>query len=216
MRLSALRWAAMAGGALLLPFGAAAFACTNLATVVLSTGRAKPGATVTLTGASFAYPRAGSGQPPTTVVVHWQSETGPVLVEAVPDRFGSIVGSFTVPDARPGVYVLTAIQQTARVPAGAAPGAAPTQFAEPGTPARASFEVLGAEATAVVRAPAAVRAGEPASGGTGDLDSTVWIVLTAAFGAVALTLFGGGLVAFAHQSRRARTPAHARWIPPGW
>ena len=50
----------------------------------------------------------------------------------------------------------------------------------------------------------------------GQLDSTVWIVLTAAFGAVALSLFGGGLIAFIHQSRKSKEPARARWVPPGW
>jgi hypothetical protein len=40
--------------------------------------------------------------------------------------------------------------------------------------------------------------------------------MTAAFGAVALSLFGGGLVAFVYQSRQAKVPAEARWIPPGW
>jgi hypothetical protein len=31
-----------------------------------------------------------------------------------------------------------------------------------------------------------------------------------------MSLFGGGLIAFIHQSRKAREPAAARWIPPGW
>lgn len=214
MRLPAVRGAVMAVlGALCLAVGGAAFACTNLATLILSSSKGRPGATITLTGASFIYPRSTSGQAPTTVVVHWQSETGPVLAESVPDRFGSISAVFTVPDAQPGIYVITATQLTARVPAGAPPDAPPSLFAEPGTPARASFEVLGPGAPTIVRAPPAT---DPVGSASGDLDSTVWIVLTAAFGAVALSLFGGGLVAFIHQSRESKKPAEARWIPPGW
>jgi hypothetical protein len=33
---------------------------------------------------------------------------------------------------------------------------------------------------------------------------------------VALSLFGGGLVAFLYQSRQSKLPAEARWVPPGW
>jgi hypothetical protein len=213
MRLSAVRFAGgAAAAAFLVALGATAFACTNLATLVLSTPKGRPGALVTLTGASFIYPRATSGLAPTKVVVHWQSDTGPVLTETLPDRFGSISASFTVPEARPGIYVITATQLTPRVPAGAPPDAPPVLFPEPGTPARASFEVLGANGAAA-EAPAAV---EPVTDAAGDLDSSVWLAMTAAFGAVALSLFGGGLVAFVYQSRQAKVPAEARWIPPGW
>jgi len=214
MRLSAVRLAGgAAAGAFLVALGATAFACTNLATLVLSTPKGRPGALVTLTGVSFVYPRASSGLAPTKVVIHWQSDSGPVLAETVPDRFGSISASFTVPEASPGIYILTATQLTPRVPAGAPPDAPPVLFAEPGTPARASFEVLGADGRAAAgRSPAV----DPVTDTPGDLDSSVWLVLTAAFGAVALSLFGGGLVAFIHQSRQAKVPAEARWIPPGW
>lgn len=212
MRLPAVRWAVvLVLGAAAMAVGAVAFACSNLATLSLSTSRARPGAVVALTGASFAYPRATSGQAPTDVVVHWQSETGPVLAHVTPDRFGNISATFVVPDTQPGIYVITATQETARLPAGASPDATPVLVPELGTPARASFEVLGASSP-VVRAPA----GDTLADSSGDLDSTVWIVLTAAFGAVALSLFGGGLVAFIHQSRQAKVPAEARWIPPGW
>ncbi len=212
MRLSAVRWAGGAAASLLV-VTAAAFACTNLATVVLSAGRGHPGSVVTLTGASFVYPRPGTGLAPTPVVVHWQNENGPVLAEATPDRSGSISATFTVPEAGPGVYAIVATQVTARVPAGAAPGSAPVPVAEVGTPARSSFEILPAGVnTAVIRAPVVDQLDES----SGDFDPTVWVVLTAAFGAVALSLFGGGLIAFIHQSRQAKLPAEARWIPPGW
>ena len=201
-------------GTLVAGLGATAAACANLATLSLSTASGAPGATVTLTGASFAAPRPSTGLVPTTVVVRWQWEEGPILAEAVPDRHGSISASFTVPEARPGTYIIVATQKTPRRLPGAPADQPPAYFAEPGTPARASFEVLAPGAHPVVRTPAAEAV--DVADGQGQLDSTVWIVLTAAFGAVALSLFGGGLIAFIHQSRKSREPATARWIPPGW
>ena len=215
MRLSPGRWAVVvAVGALVAGIGASAFACANLATLSLSAGSGRPGATVTFTGASFAVPRASTGLTPTPVVVHWQSQEGPVLVEATPDRYGSISAAFTVPDVRPGTYVIVATQLTPRRAQGAPPEQPATLFPEPGTPARASFEVLAPGARPTVRNDVvdSVDTVEVQGG----LDSTVWIVLTAAFGAVAMSLFGGGLIAFIHQSRKSREPATARWIPPGW
>jgi hypothetical protein len=215
VRLSPGRWAVLVAiGALVAGIGAGAYACANLATLNLSTGRAESGTTVTFTGASFAVPRASTGLTPTPVVVHWQWEEGPILAEATPDRYGSISASFTVPEARPGTYIIVATQKTPRRPPGASPEHAPAYFAEPGTPARASFEVLAPGAVAVERTPAGDAFDVPDS--PGQLDATVWIVLTAAFGAVAMSLFGGGLIAFIHQSRKSREPATARWVPPGW
>jgi len=213
MRLPAGKWAVLSGlAALILTLGMTGAAGANLATLNPSTGRAKPGAAVSLTGASFGVPRPGSGIDPTPVVIHWQGEEGPVLVQAVPDAYGSISATFTVPaDARPGMYVLVGTQRTPRRLPDAPADAPPTLFAEPGTPARISFEVLGLR-TVTARPPVTVDTVGPRS----DFDSTVWIVLTAAFGAVAMSLFGGGLIAFIHQSRKAKLPAEARWIPPGW
>jgi len=200
-------------GALVAGLGATAFACANLATLSLSTGSARSGTTVTFTGASFAVPRASTGLDPTPVVVHWQWEEGPVIAEATPDRYGTISATFVVPETRPGTYIIVATQKTARITPGAPEGQAPAYFPEPGTPARASFEVLGPGAVPVLRNPS-VESVDVSSGG--QLDSTVWIVLTAAFGAVAISLFGGGLIAFIHQSRKSKEPATAHWVPPGW
>ena len=204
----------MAVAALVAGLGATAFACANLATLSLSTGSGQAGTTVTLTGASFAVPRASTGLSPTPVVIRWQSDTGHVLAEATPDRYGSISASFTVPEANPGTYIILGIQRTPRPVPGAPPDQPPALFTEPGTPARASFEVLAPGARPTIRSVGV----EPvdAADGQGQLDSTVWLVLTAAFGAVAMSLFGGGLIAFIHQSRKAREPARARWVPPGW
>jgi hypothetical protein len=204
----------MAIGALVASLGASAFAFANLATLNLSAVSGPPGALITFTGASFGVPRGATGQAATPVVVHWQWEEGPVLAEATPDRFGSISASFTVPDTRPGMYIIVATQRTVRSVPGAPAEQAPASFAEPGTPARASFEVLAPGAVPVVRA---LSGGEgDVTGAQGQLDATVWLVLTAAFGAVAMSLFGGGLIAFIHQSRKSREPAAARWVPPGW
>ena len=87
-------------------------------------------------------------------------------------------------------------------------------FAEPAAPARASIEALGPGAVPVIRTPAAKPVDAPQR--EGQMDSTIWIVLTAAFGAVALSLFGGGLIAFIHQWRKSKEPPRARWVPPGW
>jgi hypothetical protein len=215
MRLSPRRWAVLAAlCAVVVGVGSTAFACANLATLNLSAGAARPGATITFTGASFAVPRASTGLAPTPVVVHWEWEEGPVIAEVVPDRHGSIAAQFTVPEARPGTYILVATQKTPRRVPGAPEDQPLAYFAEPGTPARASFEVLAPGARASQRT-AVVEAAD-ATEGQDQLDATVWIVLTAAFGAVAMSLFGGGLIAFIHQSRKAREPATARWVPPGW
>lgn len=215
MRLSPRRWAVLVLlGALVTGIGASAFACARLATFNMSRGSGQAGTTVTITGAGFAGPRRDADLPATPVVLRWHSDTGPVLAEATPDRYGSISATFTVPDARPGTYVILGIQRTPRLLPGAPEGQEPAYFAEPGTPARASFEVLGAGGVRVITQPA-IQAATGAEG-QGELDGAVWLVLTAAFGAVALSLFGGGLIAFVHQTRKAREPARARWIPPGW
>jgi len=213
MRLPAGKWAVLSGlAALILTLAMSGAAGANLATLNGSTARAKAGATVALTGASFAVPRPDSGLEPTPVVIHWQGEDGRVLAESVPDRYGSISTVITIPpDATPGTYVMVGTQRALRGLAGAQPDTPPILVAEPGTPARMSFEVLGPGSVSV-RAPIVA---DPVEA-RGDLDSTVWFVLTAAFGAVAVSLFGGGLIAFLHQSRQAKLPAEARWIPPGW
>lgn len=212
MQLSPRRWAVLvAVAAVLAGAGATAFACTRLATFNLSTAAAEPGATVTFTGASFVVPRVGSDLPTTPVVVRWGAEDGPMLAELTPDRYGSVSGSFTVPEVTPGIYIILGFQRTPRVVDEDRP---PTYFSEPGTPARASFEVLAPGGRPTLHS-GGVGAVDTVKG-HGQFDSTVWLVLTAAFGAVAVSLFGGGLIAFIHQTRKSREPARARWVPPGW
>lgn len=215
MRLSPGRLAVLVAiGAFIVGLGASAFACANLATLNLSTGAGRPGTTVTFTGAGFAVPRASTGLSPTPVIVHWEWEDGPVIAEVVPDRYGSISAQFNVPEARPGSHIIVATQKTPRRAPGAPSDQPPAYFSEPGTPARASFEVLAPGTVAAQRSPV-IESGD-GSDSQGELDATVWIVLTAAFGAVAMSLFGGGLIAFIHQTRKSREPATARWVPPGW
>jgi hypothetical protein len=215
VRLSPGRLAVLVAiGAFIVGLGASAFACANLATLNLSAGSGRPGTTITFTGAGFAVPRASTGLTPTPVVVHWEWEDGAVIAEVVPDRYGSISAQFTVPETRPGTYIIVATQKTPRRAPGASQEEPAALFPEPGTPARASFEVLAPGAVAAQRSPV-IESGDGADS-QGQLDATVWIVLTAAFGAVAMSLFGGGLIAFIHQSRKSREPATARWVPPGW
>ena len=110
-------------------FAAAAFACTNLATLNLSQAWGKPGDALTVTGSSFALAKEGPTSP---VALHWNGVDGPVLVEAAPDAAGNISAGVTVPDGQPGFYVLVATQRNAE------------GEDEYGTPARASFQILGA------------------------------------------------------------------------
>jgi hypothetical protein len=206
------RAAGAAGTLLLVAVGGMAFACANLATLSLSTSEAAPGATVTVNGSSFSYPQAG-GQAPTPVVIHWRNESGPVLAQTVPDRFGTISTSFTVPAAAPGDYAIVATQVTARRSADAPADAPPVQVAELGTPARAQFKVLaGGGAVSALRSPTVDELGDSST----ELDSSIWVAMIATLGAVAVLLLGSGLVAFLYQSRQAKLPAEARWVPPGW
>jgi hypothetical protein len=206
------RAAGAAGTLLFVAVGGIAFACANLATLSLSASEAVSGARVTVIGSSFAYPQPGS-QAPTPVVIHWRDESGPVLAQTVPDRAGAISTSFTVPPAEPGDYTIVATQVTARRSADAPPDAPPVPVAELGTPARIQFKVLArGGAVTAVRSPAADELGDAGT----ELDPSIWFALIATLSAVATLLLGSGLVAFLYQSRQAKLPAEARWVPPGW
>ncbi len=172
-----------------------AFPCTNLATINLSTESAHPGDTIALTGTSFPVPRAASGQPPTPVEIHWKSADGLLLATVVPDRSGSISATFAVPESAPGTVVIVATQR--RVIANpSAPDAPPSLLDEFGTPARTTLRVLapGERATPLLAEAEYVPV-------TTDTNETALIVLLVLSGAVALSLFGGGVIAFLHQVR---------------
>jgi len=186
-------------GALL---GATALACTNLATISLSSPRGRPGATIALTGSSFQVSR-NPALPTVAVVVRWRGDDGPVLGEMVPDRTGTVSATFTVPDERPGVYVIVASQRRA-VP-DPDPARPPRMLDEFGTPARASFEVVGPNGP-LPRAPVA-----DVSVGDGEPSSITLVALTVVFGAIALAIFAGGFAAFVYQARRRNLSVPRSW-----
>ncbi|MFP5317401.1 MAG: hypothetical protein ACLGI2_03800, partial [Acidimicrobiia bacterium] len=169
--------------------GAAAFACTNLATLNLSSSAGKAGDTVTVTGSSFRVNSQNVANSD-TVVLHWNGVDGATLAEVKPDRAGNISATFTVPDGQPGYYVLVATQRNAAGQDGY------------GTPARASYQILGPNGQSVVQ-PASSPAGTVAT----ESSSSGIIALTVGLGALGLALFGAGFIAFVRQARKAPAAA---------
>ena len=197
-------WALAVVGALAVASGllaAAAFACTNLATINLSSDSGHPGDTIILTGTSFPVPRVSSGNAPTPVEVHWKSADGPLLATVTPDRTGTIALTFTIPQAAPGPVIIIATQRRAVVNPNQ-PEAPPILTDEYGTPARATLRVLapGERATTILSQADFVPA-------TSDGGSTGLMVMLVLCGAVALSLFGGAIIAFLHQVRLRRLVA---------
>ncbi len=191
-------------GALVTVLAAAALACTNLATISLSSEAGRPGDTIALTGTSFPVPRASSGVPATPVEIHWKSADGPLLAQATPDRTGTIAVTFTVPESVPGPAVIIATQRRT-VTNPNTPDAPPIVTDEFGTPARATLRVLApGERASRVAVPS-----EFVSLST-DNGSTAAMVLLVLFGAVSLSLFAGGVIAFLHQVNQRRL------VPQPW
>ena len=171
--------------------GAAAFACTNLATLNLSSTAGKAGDSVTVTGSSF---RVGSGTTATDpVVLRWNGVEGTELASVTPDKAGNISATFAIPQGQPGYYVIVATQKSA---------AGVDAY---GTPARASFQILGANGQSVVT-PAVSSAGSTVASSP---SSSGIIALTVGLGALGLALFGAGFVAFVRQARRRDVPVTA-------
>ncbi len=170
---------------------AAAYACTNLATLNLSNPSGPAGTAVTVTGSSFAVAKAG--ETPTEVVLHWNGVGGPEVARAVPDSAGNISASFAIPQGSPGYYVIVARQVDAK------------GVDKYGTPARASFQILGPGGQSAAQQPAgqtqAALASEPSSSGM--------IALTVGLGVLGLVLFGAGFTAFVRQARSREVPATA-------
>lgn len=187
---------------------ASAFACTNLATMTLSSSAGRPGDTIVLTGTSFPVPRANSAAQPTPVVIRWKASDGPIIGTVMPDRTGTISLTFTVPPSDPGNVVIVGVQKRPVLNPDL-PDAQPTAFVdEPGTPARATFRVLAAGESPPHSMVTADFVTAP-----GDSGTTAMIVLMVLFGAVAMSLFAGGVIAFLHQVRSHRL-APQRW--PNW
>jgi hypothetical protein len=156
---------------------ATAFACANLASAKLSRAAATPGTTVSFMGRNFNSNAAAS-----PVTIRWNGRNGQVLASARPASTGKVSTTFTVPNARPGYYIIVATQT--------GPNGRPAS----GTPGRAPLRVARrSSSSTVVVAPAPVGGG-PASPAP----------LIIGLGASALML-AGGFTALA--VRRRRIPA---------
>jgi hypothetical protein len=172
--------------------GAAAFACTNLATLNLSSSAGKPGDTVTVTGSSFNV-NARDVAASFPVVLHWNGVDGATLAQVQPDKAGNISATFTVPDGQPGYYVIVATQRNAQ------------NVDVYGTPARASYQILGPNGQSVV-----TPVGSSAGAVTTESSSSGIIALTIGLGVLGLALFGAGFAAFVRQARKAPAAAQVR------
>lgn len=178
--------AAIVATAALAAMAAVGFACTNQATLNLSSSAGKPGDVVTVTGSSFnVNSRDVAASNP--VVLHWNGVDGAVLATVQPDKAGNISVPFTVPDGQPGYYVLVATQKDSR------------GVDAYGTPARASYQILGPNGQSVVQ-PVSSAAGTVA---TESGSSAGMLALTIALGVLGLGLFAAGFTAFVRQARKA-------------
>jgi hypothetical protein len=182
-------------GAGLVALAVAAAACTNMATLNLSSPSGRPGDHITMTGSSFSIICiCGPSLPPTPVKIRWNGVKGEVLAEMMPDKAGAISAAFTVPETKPGYYVIVATQHDETYHIDVA-----------GTPARATFEVLGANGESVV--------GNSELGAAGtapdEQTSSGFLALTIGLGALGLALFAGSSIAVIRQvaTRRTATPA---------
>ncbi|MBW3639170.1 MAG: hypothetical protein KY451_04875 [Actinobacteria bacterium] len=186
-RLAVLVGTAVAGMALL---AGTAFACTNLATLNLSSASGSVGDTVTVTGSSF---RVGTAKAPTIpVALSWNSADGARLADVTPDAAGNISATFTVPEGQAGYYVIFATQRDAK------------GVDAYGTPARAAFQILGANGESVIANPSTQTPVATSGSGNGIL------ALTVGLGAAGLALFAAGFVSFARQARRREVPVAAK------
>ena len=179
------------GAALVLVAGAAAFACTNLATLNLSSNVGKAGDVVTVTGSSYRMPSGVT----TGVQLRWNALDGPVLAEAVPDKVGNISAQVTIPQAAPDTYVIVAVLKDAR--------GADTS----GTPSRAQFQILGGAGR---NAPQPAIAQQTPAASTSSSSSTAPLALLVGLGVLGVVLFGGGLAAAARATRTREVPAAAK------
>ena len=139
---------------------------------------ARPGDKVTATGTSFGG--GGCGCRPrgvSPVEVHWNGRNGPVVAEANADTVGNISATFSVPDAKPGYYTIVATQRDLEL-----------NMDYYGTPAIASFEVLGPHGESVVRP-----SSEGVGSGTNGSDSAGLVALTVALGVLHWPCSAGAL-----------------------
>lgn len=175
---------------------ATAYACTNLAQLNLSSPKGRPGDKITITGSSFGVICVcGPSQPPTPVKIRWNGVNGEVKAEVMPDRAGALSATFTVPDTKPGYYVIVATQRDDVY-----------HIDNAGTPARATFEVLGANGESVVGSDPLTSADL----GTDPTTSSGLVALTIGLGALSLALFTGGSIAVLRQVSARKRQVAAR------
>ena len=203
-RRSRVRWAVSGAAGVVVLVAGAAFACTNLATVNLSSPMGKPGDAITLTGTGFMANAAempmdgmvmdmgpggmmGDLTVRTPVTVRWNGPDGPVLSTAVPDRSGTISVLFTIPETQPGHYTVVAVQKNAQ------------GYDVYGTPARAPLQVVGAGQPAG----AGVRGAGPEGAG-GASTSPGILALTVGLGVLGVGLLSAGGVAATRTARARR------------
>lgn len=104
---------------------ATAFACANLASAKLSRAAASPGTTVSFIGRNFNSNAAAS-----PVSIRWNGRAGQVLATARPSSTGKVSTTFTVPNVKPGYYIIVATQTGPNGrPASGTPGRAPLRVA---------------------------------------------------------------------------------------
>ena len=202
------RWALLGLCALVVIVGGAAWGCTNLATLNLSSAMGKPGDAITVTGTGFmanaaempmegmdmdmSAPMMANMTVRQPVVIRWNGPEGPVVSTAIPDRSGTISVLFNIPEAQAGHYTVVAVQKNAQ------------GYDVYGTPARAPLQVVGAGGRA---GDGARGAGTAGSGGPSS--STGIVALTAGLGVLGLGLLAAGGVA-ATRTVRARRGVPAK------
>lgn len=190
-------------GAVFALVAGAAFACTNLATVNLSSSAGRPGDAITVTGSGFMANAAempmdgmvmemgagtmGDMTVRSPVTLRWNGPDGPILSTAVPDRSGTISVLFNIPETQAGHYTVVAVQKNAQ------------GYDVYGTPARAPLQVLGAGG----RAGDGVGGSAPAGAGGGPTSPGI-LALTVGLGVLGVGLLAAGGVAATRTARARR------------
>lgn len=150
-----------------------AFACARLATLKLDRAGGRSGVVTNAVGINFNNDAKSS-----PVAIRFNSRNGRILWSGRADRSGKVKGSFRIPNARPGNYVIIATQETAEGrPAAGTPGRAPLEIRR---------KAATRSATAAVPAPAAGPVGPPGGGPPAAPIALIssLLVLAAAAGAV--------------------------------
>lgn len=189
-------WAAVAVALAVAAGTAIVFACSPIPTLNVDKVEGPAGSTVTLTGTTFG--RAVDGA--SAVAVRWDTASGPILAQVVPDA-GGAVGPLTVTipaNAKPGYHVLIGTQTDGN----GAPWWGTTTFDR----TRLVFQVTG-PGMQPVGMPVGLTTGAPALHTATGLNAAT-TALVAGLGVLGLGLFGFGVGTFARTFRRA--PAVAR------